>query len=130
MKEYIGVVNGVICSVLCYLFGKIDIALKILVLAMVFDYITGMINAFIHKKLDSRIGLNGFFKKIIILIIISLAYQVDLLTNANDLIRNFVMYYYIANEGLSILENCSKMGVPIPNIIKNTLEQIREENDK
>lgn len=126
MKNYIEGVIGIGASVLCYLFGEIDTPVLVLVLAIAIDYITGMINAGSKHKVSSKTGLLGFLKKVVILLIVAFGVQLDKLIGSQGMIRNFVMFYYIANEGISILENCVSLGVPTPDIIKNILEQIRE----
>lgn len=126
MEKNIEGLIGVVGSIICYLYGGFDTPVLVLIIVVVGDYITGMGRAIYKKKLNSSTGLKGFIKKIVILIIVAFGVQLDRLIGSNGLIRNFVIYYYIATEGLSILENCVALDIPFPDIVKNTLEQIRE----
>ena len=111
-------------TVLTWLFGSWDTALGILILFMVLDYLTGLIKGYVTKELSSNIGLHGLARKSIILIVLIVAVALDrLLENGNWLFRTLVAYFYIANEGLSILENC---GLPVPQKILDALAQLKE----
>lgn len=121
---------GIIGSI-TYTLGGWDMLIQILVTLMVVDYITGILIAIIEKKLNSSIGFKGLFKKFAILIIIMVAVQVDMaIGNPANYFRNIVCLLYIANEAISILENCGKLGVPLPTFLMNILEQIKEKADQ
>lgn len=126
MEKNIEAIFGIICSCLCYLFGAFDTPVEILIFATVIDYLTGITRAGIKKKVNSRSALKGFIKKLVLLMVVAFGVQLDKLIGSDGMIRNFVIYYYIGVEGLSILENCVSLGIPFPEIIKDTLEQIRE----
>lgn len=120
------IVSG-IGTILTWLFGSWDTALGILILFMVLDYITGLIKGYVTKELSSNIGLHGLARKSIILIVLIVAVALDrLLENGNWLFRTLVAYFYIANEGLSILENCGTLGLPVPQKILDALAQLKE----
>lgn len=111
------------------LFGKMDILLKILIFFIVMDYCTGIMKAIINKKLSSEIGFKGIFKKILILFMVGMATQLDvILKNAG--IRYIVITFYLVNEGLSIIENASLIGLKVPNKIKDTLEVLTRKKEK
>lgn len=95
-----------------YTFGGVDLAFGILLTRISIDYATGVIAAVINRKLSSEISYKGIFKKIGILIVVSLAHLIG--TYLNFEVRAWVIGYYIANEGISILENTGHMGVPYP----------------
>ncbi len=115
-----------ICSVLTYLFGAWDVCLIVLVVFMVLDYITGLINAWMHCRLNSKIGARGIAKKALIFMVLIVAVLLDrLLNNGIWVFRTLVCYFYIANEGISILENCGKCGVQLPEKLIRTLEQLK-----
>ena len=111
---------------LTWLFGAWDIALMVLACFMVLDYLTGLIKAYLTKKLSSNIGLHGIARKSVILIVLIMSVMLDRILNSGTWVfRSLVCYFYIANEGLSILENCSAIGLPIPQKIQEALEQLK-----
>lgn len=122
----ISVVLGTICS---FCFGDVDVFLTTLVTMLVIDYITGLAAAYMSNELNSRIGFKGIIKKVLRLIIVAAAVQVDRVTGAHGYIRNTVILFFIANEGISILENSGKCGVPIPKKFLEVLEQLQEKNN-
>lgn len=128
MKQGILIILSNIATVFIYLFGGIDIALQCLLIAIILDYISGVIKAYITKTLSSSIGLKGILKKVGVLVIVMLAVLVDRVTLNNGGIRTLVIYYFVANEGLSILENLAVAGLPIPKKLKDSLKVIKKEN--
>lgn len=114
-----------------YLLGGFDVAISCLLVAIVLDYLSGMIKAFVTKEVSSKIGFRGIIKKVGILVLVMLAVLVDRVTGESGAIRTLVIYYFVANEGLSIVENMAKAGLPIPKVIKNTLKSLKDmSNDK
>ena len=111
-----------------YLLGGWDIALKALVAFIVLDYVTGIMKAAQQRKLNSEIGLNGAIKKIGMLMLVDVAVIMDKLADAHGVLRNLCIYYLVANEGLSIIENLGAIGIIVPEGVKKRLEQLREEN--
>lgn len=114
--------------VFIYLFGGMDIALACLLIAIVIDYISGLIKAYETKQLSSKIGIKGILKKVGILCVVALSVLVDRITGETGAIRTLVIYYFVANEGLSIIENLAAAGVPIPAALKKALKALRKEN--
>lgn len=114
-----------IATFFIYLLGGLDIALKSLLIVIVIDYVTGLLKANKKKNLSSKVGLKGIKKKIGILCLVALSVVIDNLTGESGLIRNLVIYYLVANEGLSIIENLAEMNVIIPDVIKERLEQLK-----
>ena len=118
---------AVIATFFTYLFGGWDIALIVLVAFMVLDYATGMMWAYIQKTLNSQIGFRGLIKKCMILVVLIIAVLLDRMINSGTAVfRTLVCYFYIANEGISLLENVSHLGLPIPDKLKNALQQLNE----
>lgn len=123
---------GVIGSVIANALGGWDMALKVLISFMAADYISGLIVAGVFKKsqktksggLESKTGFTGLSKKGMILGIVFIATQLDLLSGT-EMIRDTVIIGYIVNEAVSIIENAGLMGVPIPDIIRRTLEMLK-----
>ena len=113
-----------------YLWGGWDMALRTLLLFMLLDYILGVICGIKDKKLSSDIAFKGIFKKITILIVVAVGVNLDNMTNAQGLIRGLVIFFYMGLEGISILENAARIGVPIPEKLKDVLVQLKEGNKK
>ena len=130
MKEFIGILNAGLGTVLIYIFGGLDIALQCLLVAIVLDYITGLIKSFKSAKLNSKVGIKGLLKKVGILCLVALSVVIDKLTGNTGYVRTMIIYYLVANEGLSILENLGEIGIIVPEFLKNRLEQLKEENKK
>lgn len=126
-----GTTTGAIGMVTTYLFGAWNSVLEALIYAMVIDYISGVLAAYVNPDmaLDSHRGFQGICKKLMILLLVSLAHFMD---NAmgQQLICVAVTWFFLGNEGLSILENAGKAGVPIPERFKNTLKQLSEERER
>lgn len=129
--EKISSVIALLGTLFTWLFGTWDTALAILITFMVLDYTAGILRGYITKKLSSDIGLKGIARKSVILVVLIVAVLLDRLLSGNVYVfRTLVCYFYIANEGLSILENCSAIGLPIPNRIQEALDQLKEGNKK
>lgn len=120
------------------LLGEWNMALTLLAIAMVIDYVTGVAVAVVHKSpktdgggVSSKAGFEGLLKKGIILVIVLLATILDAALGLETrMFQTACTFYYIANEGISILENAALLGVPFPAGMKNALEAIKEKNDK
>jgi len=128
MKE---IYNGIIATFLTtfvYLVGGLDVAMICLLVAIVLDYLSGVTKAYVTKQLSSQTGFKGIVKKVAVLMIVMLAVLVDRVTGETGAIRTLVIYYFVANEGLSIIENLGQAGVPIPQSIKKALKALKKEN--
>ena len=110
-----------------WLFGGWDIAIQVLVALMIIDYITGVIVAYINGEIDSRIGFKGILKKVLILIALIVGVLLDRLVGIEWTFRTVVCYFFIGNEGWSILENIGKTGLPLPERLKDKLAQLKDE---
>ena len=116
---------------LTWLFGVWDIPLITLVIFMILDQLTGVIRGYVNKELSSDVGLKGIARKCVILIILIVAVMLDRLLNTGSwMFRTMVAYFYIANEGISLLENCASLGAPIPEKLKHALIQLKEGKKK
>lgn len=125
IKNLLTVVVGVLLSFL----GGFDILLKALFVFMIVDYITGILSGIINKKLSSKVGFKGILKKVLILFVIAIAVQLDTIMNT-DVIRSITIMFYIANEGISILENTANAGAKYPQKIIDVLEQLKKEDQE
>lgn len=112
-----------IAGVCTVFMGSHDELAHVMLMLMIIDYCTGLIGGFINKALDSRVGFIGIAKKVLILFMIALAVEVNKLF-PDVAIRDFVIYFYIANEGISILENMCKF-IEVPDKFKQYFEQLR-----
>lgn len=114
-----------------WLFGAWDTALIVLVCFMTLDYCTGLLRGYINKELSSDIGLKGIARKAVIFVVLIVSVLLDRLLNTGTWVfRTLVCYFYIANEGLSLLENCCQLGLPVPDNLRDALEQLKEGNKK
>lgn len=122
-----GAVASVIGTIVSYVLGWNGV-LEALLCAMVLDYLSGLLAAYInpHMKLDSRRGFRGIGKKIMILLLVSLAHFADYATG-QTIVQTIAVWFFLGNEGLSILENAANAGVPVPEKLKKTLEQLKIE---
>lgn len=111
--------------------GGLDGLLYALVAFVVLDYITGVMLAVLEKKLSSEIGAKGIFKKVLIFTLVGIGHIIDShIIGDGSVIRTAVIFFYLSNEGISILENASKIGLPIPQKLKDVLEQLHHRDDK
>lgn len=129
MKEVYCTILASCATAIIYLLGGFDVALNCLLIAIVLDYISGLIKAYNNKVLSSKIGFRGILKKVGILVIVALGVLVDRITGNSGSIRSLVIYYFVANEGLSIIENLGQAGLPIPKSIKNALKLLKNQGD-
>lgn len=114
-----------------WLYGAWDNALMILVVFIVLDWLTGVLRAYINKEISSSVGAKGIAKKAVIFVVLIVAVMLDrLLNNGTWVFRTLVSYFYIANEGISLLENCVGLGLPIPNVLKDALLQLKDGEKK
>lgn len=97
---------------------------------MVIDYITGVINAAVKGEVNSSIGYDGIAYKAMMIFIVCMAAIIDAILSANSVITIATIMFYIANEGISIIENASEIGLPIPQKIRDTLLVLKDEGDK
>lgn len=117
-------------AIMGYLFGAWDGFILALIVFIVIDYVTGVISAVCSKKLSSSVGFHGILKKIFILLLVGIGNILDGILGLGGVIRSAVIFFYIANEGVSIIENASNIGLPVPDKIQNILEQLKDEPDE
>lgn len=127
--NWISIFWGLIGGGLSYWLGGWDVLLKTIVFLAVVDYITGCIKGIYTKQLSSEIGFKGLLKKIVMFIVIAVAYVIQGLVGGKIPLREVVIMFYITNEGLSLLENAAVF-VPIPEKLKAVLLQLREKESE
>ena len=130
MNKELFAANGVfsaIATIIANALGGWNLGLQALVTLVIIDYITGVTVAIVERKLSSEVGARGIAKKVMIFALVYIAVLVDQITNT-DLVKTATIMFYIANEGISILENAGKIGVPYPQTLKNILAQLKNKN--
>ena len=136
MKEFWNTIQLIFSAVggwLGYFLGGCDGLLYALIAFVVIDYITGVMCAIINKQLSSEVGFKGIFRKVLIFLLVGIANIIDVqVIGTGAVLRTAVIFFYISNEGVSLLENAGHLGLPIPEKIKTVLEQLhdRAENEK
>lgn len=136
MKEFWNTIQFIFTAVggwLGYFLGGCDGLLYALIVFVAIDYITGVMCAVIDRKLSSAVGFKGIFRKMLIFLLVSIANIIDVqVVGTGAVLRTAVIFFYISNEGVSLLENAGHLGLPIPERVKTVLEQLhdRAENGK
>ena len=120
----ISVCGGVLGGLLAYFLGGWDVLLKTIVFLAVADYVTGLIKAVYLKQLSSEVGYKGLLKKILMFIIIAVAFEIQKFLNH----REIVITFYVCNEAISLLENAAEF-IPIPEKLKEVLIQLRDKEE-
>lgn len=114
-----------------YFLGGCDGLILALVLFVVADYITGVMCAVTDKKLSSSIGFKGIFRKVLIFMLVGIANIIDFqVIKQGSVMRTAVIFFYLSNEGLSLIENAAHLGLPVPEKLKNVLEQLHDKDRK
>ena len=134
MKEFwmtIQVVFAGIGGWLGWFLGGCDGLLYALLAFVVIDYITGIMCAVVDKKLSSEVGFKGIFKKVLIFALVGIGHILDTRVIGNgSVMRTAVIFFYLSNEGVSLLENAAYLGLPIPQKLKSVLEQLHDRSEK
>ncbi|MEV2320020.1 phage holin family protein [Paenibacillus larvae] len=112
-----------------FLFGGWPMLLQVLLVLVVVDYATGLMAAGTQGKLESNVGLKGIARKVFIFFIVAVAHQIDLVLGNQHMIRDATLFFYVANELLSIIENGGRLGVPLPNVIKQAVGVLKGKSE-
>ena len=121
----------VLGGALGYFLGGLDGLLIALIVFVVLDYITGVMVAIIDKTLSSEVGFKGIFRKIIIFCLVGVAHIVDAnIIGTGSCLRTAIIFFYLSNEGLSILENTVYLGLPVPEKLKTILAQLQDSSEE
>lgn len=111
--------------------GGFDGFLYALIVFVVVDYITGLMAAVINKEVSSEVGFHGIVKKVVIFCLVAVGHIVDTqIICDGSVVRTAVIFFYLSNEGISILENATRIGLPVPQKLKNVLEQLKEDDEE
>lgn len=134
MKEiwnWIQIVFAAIGGGIGWFLGGADGFLYALIAFVVIDYITGVVCAIVDKKLSSEVGFKGIFKKVLIFILVGVGNIIDVqVLGQAGVLRTAVIFFYLSNEGVSLLENAGHLGLPIPAKLKAVLEQLHDRSEK
>ena len=134
MKEiwnWIQLAISAIGGVMGWFLGGLDGLLYALLTFVVIDYITGVMCAIVDRKLSSKIGFKGIFKKVLIFVMVAIGHILDTnLIGTGSVLRTAVIFFYLSNEGISFLENAAHLGLPIPSKLKAVLEQLHDRAEK
>ena len=126
MKKVFNDIMSVLLTTCVYLLGGLDVALQSLLIVIVIDYLTGIASAIYNKELSSKVGFKGIIKKFCYLLVVALSVVIDNLLGQSGLIRTLVIYFFVANDGLSIVENMAEMNIKLPKKLIDALEQIKK----
>ena len=134
MKEFWNIIQVIFAAIggwLGYFLGGCDGLLYALLAFVALDYITGLMCAIVDKKLSSEIGFRGIFKKVTIFIMVGIGHIIDLqVLGSVGVLRTAVIFFYLSNEGVSLVENAAYLGLPIPEKLKAVLEQLHDRAEK
>ena len=123
-------IAGAVGAVLGFMYGEVTGLFWALISFMATDYITGVVVAAINKQLSSEVGFRGLAKKLMILVFVSLGHIADMyVLGGTPVAMSAVMLFYIANEGLSIIENAGNLGLPVPKKLKDIMVQLKKESE-
>lgn len=130
MKEFWNTIQLAFAAVgggLGYFLGGCDGLLYALLAFVVIDYITGVMCAIADKTLSSEVGFKGICRKVLIFLLVGIANVLDVqVIGTGSVLRTAVIFFYISNEGVSLLENAAHLGLPVPEKIKIVLEQLHD----
>ena len=131
MDKFIQTITASICGIVGFLYGKADGLIYALLAFIILDYVTGVTVSCINKNLSSEVGFKGIAKKVIILLVVAVGNIVDMyILDGGAVCRSTVIGFYLANEGISILENAGNIGIPLPKKLVTVLKQLKNDNDK
>jgi toxin secretion/phage lysis holin len=134
MKQFWNTIQLVFSALggwLGYFLGGCDGLLYALIAFVVIDYLTGVMCAITDKKLSSAVGFKGIFRKVLIFLLVGIANVIDVeVIGTGAVLRTAVIFFYISNEGVSLLENAGHLGLPVPEKIRSVLEQLHDRAEK
>lgn len=128
MREQISGVAAIIAGVASYFLGGLDSLISVFATILIIDTATGMLKGWNNGTYESKKFRQGFIKKIGYIIGIIFAVQLDVLAGSSGILRNAVITFFIANEGMSIIENLGEMGVNFPDVLKNAVKSLKDKD--
>ena len=134
MKEFWNVIQAIFVAIggwLGYFLGGCDGLLYALLAFVVLDYITGVMCAVADKKLSSAVGFKGICRKVLIFALVGIGHLLDTqVIGSGSVLRTAIIFFYISNEGVSLVENAAYLGLPIPSKLHKVLEQLHDRSEK
>ena len=134
MKEFWNTIQLIFTGIggwLGYFLGGWDGLLYALIAFVVIDYLTGVMCAINDKTLSSEVGFKGICRKVLIFLLVGIAHILDVnVIGSGGVLRTAVIFFYISNEGVSLLENAAHLGLPVPEKLKAVLEQLHDRDEK
>ena len=134
MKEFWASVQFIFAGIggwLGWFLGGCDGLLYALLAFVIIDYITGIMCAIVDKKLSSSVGFKGICRKVLIFLLVGIAHLLDFyVIGSGSVLRTAAIFFYISNEGVSLMENAAHLGLPVPVKIKEVLEQLHDRAEK
>lgn len=134
MKQIVSAMQYVFAGIggfMGWFLGGFDGFLYALIVFVVIDYITGLMAAFFQKKLSSEVGFKGICKKVAVFCLVGIGHIIDAhVIGSGSAIRTAVIFFYISNEGISIIENAAVIGLPVPRKLIEVLEQLQDEEEE
>lgn len=134
MKEFWNTIQIIFTAIggwLGWFLGGCDGLLYALIAVVVIDYITGVMCAIADKTLSSEVGFKGICRKVLIFLLVGIAHTLDVnIIGSGSVLRTAAVFFYISNEGVSIMENAGHLGLPIPGKLMEVLEQLHDRAEK
>ena len=134
MKEFWLMIQAVFTGLggwMGYYLGGCDGLLYALIAFVIVDYLTGVMCAIADKRLSSEVGFKGICRKVLIFLLVAVANIIDVqVIGQEGILRTAVIFFYLSNEGVSLLENAGHLGLPIPEKLKDVLEQLHKRAEK
>lgn len=134
MKEFWNIIQVIIAGIggwLGWFLGESDGLLYTLIAFVAVDYITGVMCAVADKKLSSQVGFKGICRKVLIFALVGIGHVLDTqVIGAGSVLRTAVIFFYLSNEGVSLIENTAHLGLPVPEKIKEVLSQLHDKEDQ
>lgn len=134
MKDFWNAVQLVFTAIggwIGWFLGGCDGLLYALIAFVAIDYITGVMCAISDKKLSSEVGFKGICKKVLIFALVGIGHILDIyIIGTGCVIRTAIIFFYLSNEGVSLIENAAHLGLPVPTKLKAVLKQLHEKGDK
>ena len=129
MENIVSAIGSALLTGTVFFLGGFDVAIQILLVSILLDYITGVANAIYTKTFSASIGIQGVIKKLGILIIVAVSVIVDRLIGDTGAIRNLVIYFCVSNDLISIIEHWGKMGLPIPQVLLDKISLLKNKQE-
>lgn len=127
--NWLTVIFGLLGGTIVNFLGGMDKMLHVLIFLIVIDFITGLAKALVNRQLSSQVGFKGITKKVAIFLVVAIAVELEMLMGDSIPLRSMTIMFYVANEGLSLVENLGDI-LPLPQQIKNVFVQIRDKNEE